>query len=110
MPIVETASAPATVPAGSGSAAPSARAENDVASLLLRLMNMDIKKAIRSAQSSSQIRRVSMETSGLVALIEDGIAKAPLGQTTISEVLKNLPRIEKPRPIPELFRLTGLRS
>ncbi len=74
------------------------------------MLNEDVKTAIRSAQSSSQIRRVSMETSGLVTLIEDGIAKAALGQTTISEVLKNLPRMEKPRPIPELFRLTGLHA
>lgn len=76
----------------------------------LLVLNEDVKTAIRSAQSSSQIRRVSMETSGLVTLIEDGIAKAALGQTTISEVLKNLPRMEKPRPIPELFRLTGLHA
>lgn len=76
----------------------------------LLVLNEDVKTAIRSAQSSSQIRRVSMETSGLVTLIEDGIAKAALGQTTIAEVLKNLPRMEKPRPIPELFRLTGLHA
>jgi len=74
----------------------------------LLVLNEDVKSAIRSAQSSSQIRRISMETSGLVTLIEDGIAKAALGQTTVSEVLKNLPRMEKPRPIPELFRITGL--
>ena len=76
----------------------------------LLVLNEDVKTAIRSAQSSSQIRRVSMETSGLVTLIEDGIAKAALGHTTIAEVLKNLPRMEKPRPIPELFRLTGLHA
>jgi type IV pilus assembly protein PilB len=76
----------------------------------LLVLNEDVKTAIRSAQSSSQIRRVSMETSGLVTLIEDGIAKAALGQTTIAEVLKNLPRMKKPRPIPELFRLTGLHA
>jgi type IV pilus assembly protein PilB len=76
----------------------------------LLVLNEDVKTAIRSAQSSSQIRRISMETSGLVTLIEDGIAKAALGQTTITEVLKNLPRMEKPRPIPELFRLTGLHA
>lgn len=74
----------------------------------LLVLNEDVKNAIRSAQSSSQIRRISMETSGLVTLIEDGIAKAALGQTTVAEVLKNLPRMEKPRPIPDLFRITGL--
>jgi type IV pilus assembly protein PilB len=74
----------------------------------LLVLNKDEKTAIRSSESSSQIRRVSMETSGLVTLLEDGIAKAALGQTSIPEVLKNLPRMEKPRPIPELFRLTGL--
>jgi len=74
----------------------------------LLVLNEEVKAAIRSAESSSQIRRVSMETSGLLTLLEDGIAKAALGQTSIPEVLKNLPRMEKPRPIPELFRLTGL--
>ena len=74
----------------------------------LLVLNEDVKTAIRSAESSTHIRRVSMETSGLVTLLEDGIAKAALGQTSIPEVLKNLPRMEKPRPIPELFRLTGL--
>jgi type IV pilus assembly protein PilB len=76
----------------------------------LLVLNEDVKNAIRSSATSSQIRRVSMETSGLVTLIEDGIAKAALGQTTVAEVLKNLPRMEKPRPIPEILRLTGLQS
>ena len=29
---------------------------------------------------------------------------------SIAEVLRNLPRMEKPRSIPELFRLTGLHA
>ena len=43
-----------------------------------------------------------------MTLLEDGIVKAALGKTTIAEVLRNLPRLDKPRPIPELCRITGL--
>ncbi len=74
----------------------------------LLVLNEDVKAAMRSSQTSSQIRRVSIETSGLVTLLEDGIVKASLGLTTLAEVLKCLPRLDKPRPIPELCRITGL--
>ena len=74
----------------------------------LLVLNEDVKTALRASKSSSEIRRVSMETSGLVTLLEDGIVKASLGHTTLAEVLKNLPRLDKPRPIPELRRITGL--
>lgn len=40
-------------------------------------------------------------------LIDYGIAHAALVETTIAEVLKNLPRMKKTRTIPELLRLTG---
>jgi type IV pilus assembly protein PilB len=74
----------------------------------LLVLNEEVKSSMRASQTSSQIRKVSMETSGLVTLLEDGIVKAALGQTTLAEVLRNLPRLEKPRPIPELCRITGL--
>lgn len=74
----------------------------------LLVLNEEVKSSMRASQTSSQIRKVSMETSGLVTLLEDGIVKAALGRTTLAEVLRNLPRLEKPRPIPELCRITGL--
>lgn len=74
----------------------------------LLVLNEDVKNAMRASRTSSEIRRISMETSGLVTLLEDGIVKASLGHTTLAEVLKNLPRLDKPRPIPDLRRITGL--
>ena len=74
----------------------------------LLVLNEDVKIAMRASKTSSEIRKISMETSGLVTLLEDGIVKASLGHTTLAEVLRNLPRLDKPRPIPELRRITGL--
>ena len=74
----------------------------------LLVLNEDVKTAMRASKTSSEIRKISMETSGLVTLLEDGIVKASLGQTTLNEVLRSLPRLDKPRPIPELRRITGL--
>ena len=73
----------------------------------LLVLNEDVKNALRSRTSSTEIRRASMQSSGLVTLLEDGIAKAATGQTTIAEVLRNLPRIEKPRPVAEIRRILG---
>jgi len=74
----------------------------------LLVLNEEVKIAMRSARSSSEIRRISVETSGLVTLLEDGVAKAAAGLTSIAEVLKNLPRIDKPRPVAEIRRITGI--
>jgi type IV pilus assembly protein PilB len=38
-------------------------------------------------------------------LMEDGLVKAAAGNTTIHEILRCLPRLQKPRPLPELRRL-----
>jgi type IV pilus assembly protein PilB len=55
----------------------------------------------------SQIRRISMETSGMVTLFEDGLVKAAGGLVSIQEVLRDLPRICLPRPLNELKRILG---
>jgi type IV pilus assembly protein PilB len=73
----------------------------------LLVLNEAVKNALLTRCSSYDIRRVSMETSGLVTLLEDGIVKASRGHTTLAEVLRNLPKLEKPRPLAELRRNTG---
>ena len=73
----------------------------------LLVLNEPVKDAIISKKTSDDIRRISTETSGLVALLEDGIMKAANGLTTLQEVSRFLPRVGKPRPIPELSRLLG---
>jgi type IV pilus assembly protein PilB len=54
-----------------------------------------------------EIRRLSLAGAGLVTLFEDGIVKAARGQVSLADVLKRLPRLARPRPLPELRRLLG---
>jgi len=75
----------------------------------LLVLNETVKEAILSNRSSYDIRRISMETSGLVTLFEDGLVKAARGLISIQEVLRDLPRISKPRPLLELKRILGER-
>jgi type IV pilus assembly protein PilB len=73
----------------------------------LLIMNEPVKEAIMLNKSSSEIRRLSMETSGMVSLFEDGLVKAANGLVSIQEVLRDLPRISRPRPLSELKRILG---
>ncbi|MBK1641946.1 secretion system protein E [Chromatium okenii] len=73
----------------------------------LLISNEPIKDAIIAKRSSSEIRRIGIETAGLVTLLEDGLAKAAMGATSIQEVLRHLPRLGKPRPFREIQRLIG---
>ena len=73
----------------------------------LLVLNEYVKDAILSRKTSYEIRRVSLETTGLVTLVEDGLAKAARGITSIQEVMKNLPLLEAPRPLEQIFRLVG---
>ena len=70
-------------------------------------LNDDVKEAILARQTVQEIRRVSIESSGLITLMEDGIAKAAKGHVALSEVMRRLPRTVKPRPLHELRRLLG---
>jgi type IV pilus assembly protein PilB len=74
----------------------------------LLIMNEAVKDAVMLNRSSSEIRRISMETSGMVSLFEDGLVKAASGLVSIQEVLRDLPRIALPRPLPELKRILGI--
>jgi type IV pilus assembly protein PilB len=78
-----------------------------VSAFELLILNELVKDAILSRKTSYDIRRISLETSGLVTLVEDGLVKAARGETSLQEVLRNLPRLHKPRPLQELRRLTG---
>ncbi len=73
----------------------------------LLVLNEPVKEAILAKKTSSEIRRISVETSGLVTLLEDGIAKAAQGLTTLYEILRCLPRLGKPRPVGEILHLVG---
>ncbi|WP_456405594.1 GspE/PulE family protein [Thiolapillus sp.] len=74
----------------------------------LLVLNEPVKDAILNRRTSFEIRRISVETSGLITLIEDGIAKAARGETSIQEVLRHLPRLSPPRSLEEINRLAGI--
>ena len=44
----------------------------------------------------------------MVTLLEDGLARAARGETTLAEVFRFLPRLDKPRPLAEIKRLIGI--
>ena len=67
----------------------------------------ELRNAILNREASHKIRRISVENSGLVSLLEDGIIKAAKGITTLEEVLRCLPYLFQPRPVAELRRITG---
>jgi len=76
----------------------------------LLVMNEMVKNAILSNKSSYDIRRISIETSGMVTLVEDGIVKGARGLVSMKEILTELPRLGKPRSLQELKRLLGVKQ
>jgi type IV pilus assembly protein PilB len=73
----------------------------------LLMMNEAIREAVIGNKSGSEIRRLAMESPGMVTLFEDGVIKAANGLISIQEVLRDLPRILPPRPLNELRRIVG---
>jgi type IV pilus assembly protein PilB len=71
----------------------------------LLVLNEAVKDAIIARKTSYEIRRISMESSGLVTLLEDAIYKAGEGLTTYDEIIRQIPRLSKPRPLPMIQRL-----
>ncbi len=72
----------------------------------LLVLDEKVKEAILNRKASYDIRRISIECSGLITLLEDGLEKASRGLTTIAEVLRMLPRNEKPRSLAEIKRVS----
>jgi type IV pilus assembly protein PilB len=79
-----------------------------VAVFEILVLNELVRDAVLSHKTAFEIRRVCIEASGLVTLVEDGIAKAAAGLTTFEEIIRQLPRLSRPRPIGELRRLLGV--
>jgi len=73
----------------------------------LLVLNELVKDALIARKTSYEIRRISIETAGLVTLLEDGIIKAAAGQTTFDEIMRQLPRLSPPRSFAELRRIQG---
>jgi type IV pilus assembly protein PilB len=73
----------------------------------LLVLNEVVKDAIIARKTSYEIRRLSIESTGLVTLLEDSIYKAAHGLTTYEEIIRNVPRLSKPRQLGELRKLLG---
>ena len=71
------------------------------------VLNEPVRDGILARKTSHQIRQISIESTGLVTLLEDGVAKAAAGQTSLEEVIRSLPRLQKPRPLEEIRYLLG---
>jgi type IV pilus assembly protein PilB len=70
-----------------------------VAVFELLVLNEMVKDAIIARKTSYEIRRISVESSGLVTLLEDAIHKAAGGLTTYEEIIRKIPRLSKPRTL-----------
>ena len=66
-----------------------------------------VRSAVLEQRTSYEIRQISIEHSGLVTLLEDGLVKAAAGITSVEEVLRCLPKLDRPRPLADLRRLVG---
>jgi len=73
----------------------------------LLILNEFVRNAIIEMKTSQEIRQISIESADLVTLLEEGIFKAASGITTIDEVLRCLPWLQKPRPLQDLRRYLG---
>ncbi len=71
----------------------------------LLILNEQVRNAIISQKPSHEIRAISIESTGLITLLEDGLVKAAAGKTSIDEVLRSLPRLQQPRPLSQLQQL-----
>jgi type IV pilus assembly protein PilB len=73
----------------------------------LLIMDESVRDAVLERKPGKALREISIESSGLVTLLEDGIVKAAQGVTTMDELLRSLPRLQNPRPMAELKRIIG---
>jgi type IV pilus assembly protein PilB len=76
----------------------------------LLVMDPGLRDAILNRRTAYEIRSLARETGGMLSLLEDGIEKAARGITTVREIVRMLPRLDKPRPLHELRRLSGWES
>ncbi len=78
-----------------------------VAVFEMLVLNEQVREAILDHKSTFEIRKISIETTNLVTLMEDALSKAAAGITTLDEIFRCVPRLLPPRSIHEINRLLG---
>ena len=73
----------------------------------LLLPDEQVRDAVLKNATTQVLRDISISSTGLVTLFENGIYKASKGITTLEETLRCLPRLVPPRPLAEIKRLLG---
>lgn len=76
-----------------------------VAAYELLVLNEQVKEAILQRLTAHQIREISTESTGLVSMREDAIAKVVQGITTFEEVYKQTPRTFATRPLQQILSM-----
>jgi type IV pilus assembly protein PilB len=74
----------------------------------LLILDEMVRAAILERRTSFDIRKIALDSAGLVTLFEEGLVKASQGLTTLEEVMRCLPLVLKPRPLEETRRLLGV--
>ncbi|MCC6697379.1 MAG: Flp pilus assembly complex ATPase component TadA [Candidatus Hydrogenedentes bacterium] len=72
----------------------------------LLVLNEEVKEAILAKRPAHTIRRISTETTGLISMREDAIAKTVRGFTTFEEVLRHTPRTFDTRSLKQILAMT----
>ena len=72
----------------------------------LLVVNDHVKEAILDHKPAHLIRKISCDTTGLVSMREDAIAKVIRGYTTFEEVLRTTPKTFDSRPLSQIMTLT----
>ncbi|WP_028576532.1 GspE/PulE family protein [Desulfomicrobium escambiense] len=79
-----------------------------VAVFELLILDEMVRNAILERRTSFDIRKIALESAGLVTLFEEGLVKASEGITSLEEVMRCLPLVLKPRSLEETRRLLGV--
>lgn len=71
----------------------------------LLVLNEDVKEAILLKKTAHEIRRISLDSAGLISMREDAVSKVVKGVTTYEEVIKQTPRTFKMRSLRQILTL-----
>ncbi len=72
----------------------------------LLVLNDAVKEAILAKKPAHVIREISVETTGLISMREDAVAKVVRGETTFDEVFRHTPRTFNVRSLRQILALS----